>query len=154
MTGEIITTTPDSEIVTTRIFNYAQTMLFRAWSDPAYLKQWWGPKGFTNTFHAFDFREGGTWKFIMHGPDKGNYANECEFIKIVEPSLIAWKRHSKPLFQVCTTFEALSTYKTICTFKMLCTTVEECQKLKPYVVDKNEENFDRLEKVLEKMNLK
>ena len=36
----------------------------------------------------------------MHGPDKGNYPNEFEFIKIDKPNLIAWKRHSKPLFKI------------------------------------------------------
>jgi hypothetical protein len=41
----------------------------------------------------------------MYGPDKGNYPNECEFIKIEKPSLIAWKRYSMPLFQVFATFE-------------------------------------------------
>ncbi|RZK26003.1 MAG: ATPase, partial [Flavobacterium sp.] len=77
-------------------------------------------------------------------PDKGNYANECEFIKIEEPSLIAWKRISKPLFQVLATFEEIETDKTKLVFKMLFDTAEECNKLKPFVVDKNEENFDKL----------
>jgi len=41
----------------------------------------------------------------VHGPGKGNYPNECEFTKIEVPSLIAWKRHSKPHFQVLATVE-------------------------------------------------
>ena len=89
----------------------------------------------------------------MHGPDKGNYANECEFIKIEKPSLIAWQRYSKPIFQVLATFEAVESDKTKLVFKMLFNTAEECNKLKHYVVDKNEENFDRLENELSKMSL-
>lgn len=85
----------------------------------------------------------------MHGPDKGNYPNECEFIKIERPSLIAWKRHSKPLFQVLATFEELEAEKTKIVFKMLFETANECGKLRPFVVDKNEENFNRLERILE-----
>ncbi len=145
MTSEILHTTPESEIVSSRIFNTTRETLFRAWSDPNHLKNWWGPKGFTNTFNEFDFRVGGKWSFIMHGPDKGNYANECEFIKIEEPALIAWKRHSKPLFQVLATFEEITSDQTKLVFKMLFETAEECNKLKPYVIDKNEENFDKLE---------
>lgn len=87
----------------------------------------------------------------MHGPEKGNYENECEFIKIEKPSLIAWKRFSKPLFQVLATFEELSANQTKLVFKQLFETAEECNKLKPYVVDKNEENFDKLEAELRKM---
>lgn len=151
MESEIISTTPESEIVTTRILNFPQELVFKAWKNPKLLKNWWGPKGFTNTFHEFDFREGGKWTFTMHGPDKGNYENEVEFIKIDEPNLIAWKRYSKPLFQILTTFETISENQTKVVFKMLFETAEECNKLKPYVVDKNEENFDKLEVELSKM---
>jgi uncharacterized protein YndB with AHSA1/START domain len=151
MVTEIITTTPDCEIVSSRIFNGERKLVFRAWSDPNHLKNWWGPAGFTNTFHEFDFRVGGKWRFIMHGPVKGNYRNECEFIKIDEPSLIAWKRYSKPLFQVVASFEEVATGKTKLVFKMLFYTAEACRKVKAFAVDKNEENFDRLERELVKM---
>ena len=152
MTTEIINTTPDCEIVSTRIFNFSRELVFRAWSEPEHLKNWWGPAGFTNTFNEFDFRVGGKWTFIMHGPEKGNYPNECEFIKIEKPSIIAWKRYSKPHFQVVATFEEVSDSKTNLVFKMLFNSADECGKLKPFVVDKNEENFDKLELELEIMN--
>jgi uncharacterized protein YndB with AHSA1/START domain len=151
MGTDIIITTPDCEIVSSRVFNVPRERMYRAWSNPNHLKNWWGPAGFTNTFHEFDFRVGGKWSFIMHGPDKGHYANECEFIKIEVPSLIAWKRYSKPLFQVLATFEDVSEAKTKLVFKMLFQTAEECRKIKTFAVDKNEENFDRLEKELAKM---
>ncbi|MBW1653920.1 SRPBCC family protein [Flavobacterium quisquiliarum] len=153
MDSKIIKTTAESEIVSTRVFSFPQELVFKAWSEPEHLKNWWGPNGFTNTFHEFDFREGGKWTFTMHGPEKGNYENDVEFIKIEKPNLIAWKRHSKPLFQILTTFEAISENETKLVFKMLFETEEECQKLKPYVVDKNEENFDKLEIELSKMKL-
>jgi len=148
MDTNILNTTPDTEIISTRIFNVSRELLFRAWAEPTHLKNWWGPEGFTNTFHEFDFRVGGRWRFTMHGPEKGNYQNECEFIKIEKPSLIAWKRYSQPLFQVVAVFEELAGDKTNLVFKMLFHTAEECKKLRPYVVDKNEENFDKLEKEL------
>lgn len=151
MSSAILSTTPESEIITSRILNFPQKLVFKAWSNPEHLINWWGPKGFTNTFHVFDFREGGKWTFTMHGPEQGNYENDVEFIKIDKPNLIAWKRYSKPLFQILTTFEAISENETKVVFKMLFETVEECQKLKPYVVDKNEENFDKLEVELGKM---
>lgn len=153
MITEILTPTPDCEIVSSRIFNTQRELVYRAWSDPNHLKIWWGPSGFTNTFNEFDFRVGGKWVFIMHGPNKGNYANECEFIKIEKPSLIAWKRISKPLFQVVATFEEVSLNKTKLVFRMLFNTADECRKVRAFAVDKNEENFDRLENELSKMKL-
>jgi uncharacterized protein YndB with AHSA1/START domain len=148
---EIISKTPDCEIVSSRIVNASRELVYRAWTDPDHLKNWWGPAGFTNTFNAFDLREGGKWNFVMHGPDKGNYANECEFIKIVEPSLIAWKRFSKPLFQVIVTFEEVSIGKTKILFRQIFNSAEECNKIKAFAGDKNEEVFDKLENELIKM---
>ncbi|MBA0883921.1 SRPBCC family protein [Flavobacterium undicola] len=151
MTTEIINASPDCEIVTSRVLNHAREIVYRAWSEPEHLKIWWGPNGFTNTFNEFNFTVGGKWSFIMHGSDKGNYPNECEFIKIEKPTLIAWKRHSKPLFQVVVTFEEIDAIKTKVIFKQLFNTAEECNKIKKFVIDKNEENFDRLEEELKKM---
>jgi hypothetical protein len=48
----------------------------------------------------------------MHGPEKGNYQNECEFIKIGLPSVIVWKRHTQPLFQIVAIFEEVAIDKT------------------------------------------
>ena len=151
MEAEILSTTPDCEIVSSRIVNASIEKVFSAWSDPDHLKNWWGPRGFTNTFHEFDFRVGGKWVFTMHGPEKGNYPNECEFIKIDQPNLIAWKRYSQPLFKVVAGFEEVMPDKTKIVFKMLFDSVEERNKLVKFVPEKNEENFDKLEMVLAKM---
>jgi uncharacterized protein YndB with AHSA1/START domain len=145
-------TSPDCEIVSSRIIAAPRDLVYKAWTDPDHLKAWWGPAGFTNTFNEFDLRAGGRWSFVMHGPDKGAYANECEFIKIDKPVLISWKRYSKPLFQVVATFEELSEGKTRLVFRQIFESAKECNKVKAFAADKNEENFDRLEMELVKMS--
>lgn len=139
----------DHQIITTRIFGYSIDEVFNAWSDPEKLKNWWGPAGFTNTFHQFEFKEGGRWTFTMHGPEKGNYENDCEFIFIENPKMIAWKRYSKPIFQVVAEFESLNEGQTKVKFKQIFETHEECEKIRKFTVGKNDENFDKLEKVLQ-----
>lgn len=151
MASENISAKPENEIISKRIINFPKELVYSAWTEPEHLKNWWGPKGFTNTFNEFDLRPGGKWSFIMHGPDKGNYANECEFLRVEKPDFLSWKRFSKPLFHVAVSFEAVSDNETKIVFKMIFDTPEECNKLKPYVVDKNEENFDKLETELSKM---
>lgn len=151
MTTDIISATPDCEIVSSRTVNAARDVVYTAWTDPKHLKNWWGPAGFTNTFHEFDLRPGGKWIFIMHGPDKGNYFNECVFIKIDKPNLLAWNRLSKPIFQVVATFEEVAAGKTKIVFRQIFTSAVECRKVKVVAGDKNEENFDRLELELTKM---
>jgi uncharacterized protein YndB with AHSA1/START domain len=141
---------PETEIVSTRIVNEPLEKVFEAWSNAEYLKKWWGPKGFTNTFHEFDFKVGGKWIFTMHGPEKGNYPNECEFTKIEKPTLIAWKRYSQPIFRVVASFEDCKG-KTKIIFRMVFNSAEERNKLIKFVPEKNEENFDKLEEVLSAM---
>jgi uncharacterized protein YndB with AHSA1/START domain len=144
-------TTPDREIVTIRTVIAPVKIVFKAWTDPEHLKKWWGPGGFTNTFHEFDLRPGGKWIFTMHGPDKGNYANECEFTEIIPLKLISWKRHSKPLFRIVVSFQLLSPHSTRVIFRMLFDSAEDCNKLKTFAPEKNEENMDRLEDELKTM---
>lgn len=145
MAPELLASSPECEIRSSRILDTDIGTVYRAWTEPNHLKNWWGPKGFTNTFNEFDLQPGGRWSFVMHGPDKGNYVNECEFIKIEKPTLIAWKRHSKPIFNVVVTLEAINSQQTKIDFSMIFPTEEECNKVKKFAVDKNEENFDKLE---------
>ena len=84
----------------------------------------------------------------MHGPQKGNYENSSIF-KTVEPNkLIAWTRLSQPLFDMEVAFEPLNDSRSKISFKMTFKNVEERAKMKDFVVPKNEENFDRLEREL------
>ena len=149
--SEILRTQPECEIVTTRTFKASRPLVYEAWTDPNHLKNWWGPNGFTNTFNLFDLRAGGRWSFVMHGPEKGNYINECTFVAIREPELLVWDRQSKPIFQVEVIFDEISDNETKLTFKQKFKTAEECDKLRKYVPEKNAENMDRLAKELEKM---
>ncbi|MBV6510646.1 MAG: hypothetical protein FMNOHCHN_00123 [Ignavibacteriaceae bacterium] len=151
MTNQNITSFSEKEIVTIRVIKAGQALVFRAWAEPEHLRIWWGPRGFTNTFHEFDFRVGGRWRFVMHGPEKGNYVNECEFIHIQKPYLIEWKRHTNPLFHVSAAFEKVSEHETRVVFRQIFETAEECEKIKRYTVGKNDEVFDRLEEELLKM---
>jgi uncharacterized protein YndB with AHSA1/START domain len=136
------------QIVSSRTFAYPQERVFQAWTDPQLLQAWWGPKGFTNTFHEHDLRPGGHWRFTMHGPDKGHYENHAVFDRIESPTFLAWDRLSQPLFRVEVSFAATAAGQTHVVFTMLFDDAKLCATIKAFAVDKNEENFDRLEGVL------
>lgn len=136
------------EIFSSRLLNAPIEIVYKAFENPEHLKKWWGPEGFTNTFHEFDLRPEGKWILTMHGPDKGNYENSSVF-KIVKPQqLISWTRVSKPLFEMEIEFKKHSDSKTLISFRMIFETEEECNKIKAFAGTKNEENFDRLEREL------
>ncbi len=144
------TNTADRDIVTARVFNAPRELVFQAWTDPDQLVQWWGPKGFTNTFHEFDMRPGGIWRFVMHGPNGVDYQNKSVFVEVVNPERIVFDHVSGPRFQVMATF-AEQAGKTALTFRMRFESAAECDKVKAFAVEGNEQNFDRLEAHLAKM---
>lgn len=140
----------DHEIVSSRVVNFPQAVVFQAWTDPRHLAKWWGPRGFTNTFEEFDLRPGGVWQFVMHGPDGKNYKNKSVFVEIAEPERLVFDHVSAPVFRIVATFTARGP-QTLVKFRMIFRTAEECARVKVYAGDANEQNFDRLEAELGQM---
>jgi uncharacterized protein YndB with AHSA1/START domain len=145
-----MSSTSDREIVTTRVLDAPRELVFKAWIDPDRLAQWWGPKGFTNTFQEFDPRPGGTWRFVMHGPDGVDYKNESVFVEIVKPERIVFQHVSGPRFQMTATFVEQAG-KTRLTWRMLFESAAACDRVKTLAVEANEQNLDRLEAQLAHM---
>jgi len=140
------------EIYSERELEVPVSKLYEAFSNPTILKKWWGPEGFSNTIHEFDLRPGGKWLLTMHGPEKGNYENSSVFTEVVPLEKVAWTRKSQPWFDMEIEFVKLDTSLSKISFRMIFNTAEECNKIKKFAGSKNEENFDRLEKVIINMN--
>lgn len=79
------TGTGEGELVLTRIFDASRELVFRAWTDPRHLAQWWGPNGFTTPVCEMDVRPGGAFLFHMCGPDGTIYPNKGMFHEVVPP---------------------------------------------------------------------
>jgi len=141
----------DREIVSTRVFDAPRERVFRAFSDPRVLARWWGPDGFTSTFQEFDFRPGGAWRFVMHGPDGADYRNESGFIGVVSPERIVLE-HLRPMhrFLMTMTF-AEEAGKTRLTWRMEFDSVAELERVRAFIPGANEQNFDRLQAQLAAM---
>jgi uncharacterized protein YndB with AHSA1/START domain len=75
------------EIIVLRTIEGPRRLVFEAFTDVKHLARWWGPTGFTTTTRAFEFRPGGVWDFVMHGP-YGDLQNWIEWREIVPPELI------------------------------------------------------------------
>jgi uncharacterized protein YndB with AHSA1/START domain len=124
--------------------------VFQAATNPEQLARWWGPKGFRNTFHEFDCRPGGAWRFVMHGPGGANYPNESVFVEVIPQERIVFRHVSSPQFLMTATY-AEEAGKTRLTWRMDFDSVEVCEKVKVYAVEANEQNFDRLAELLAKL---
>ena len=67
----------------TRIFDAPRELVWKAWTDPKYVMQWWGPKGFTSPVCKMDFRVGGKFLYCMRAPDGQEFWNGGEYHEIV-----------------------------------------------------------------------
>jgi uncharacterized protein YndB with AHSA1/START domain len=140
-----------NEVISERVFEVSKEKLYEAWANPAQLQNWWGPNGFTNTFHEFNFIEGGYWRFIMHGPDGKNYDNESRFIKIVPREHLIIEHISLPKFIADVVFSEEMAGKSSLVWKMVFEDEKTYDSLKDFITEKNEENLNRLETVLSNM---
>lgn len=138
------------EITTSRLFAASRDLLFDAFADPEKLKHWWGPDGFSNTMHEFDFSEGGTWRFTMHAPGgHGDFENTSTFKEIRRPEKIVFIHHLPVhVFTMTMTF-ADDPAGTRLDWHMLFEPAAENESLKGFIKAANEQNFDRLEAFLE-----
>ncbi len=67
----------------TRVFDAPRELVWKAWTDPKYVMQWWGPKGFTSPLCKIDFRVGGKFLCCMKSPDGQEFWNAGEYHEIV-----------------------------------------------------------------------
>ena len=85
----------NNELLFEREFTAPIDLVFETWTNANHLEKWWGPDGFTLTTESFDLREGGYWKFVMHGPDR-DYPNKIIYTQIRRPDLIAYHHSDEP----------------------------------------------------------
>jgi uncharacterized protein YndB with AHSA1/START domain len=84
------------ELVLTRIFDAPRSLVFKVWTDPKHLAQWWGPHGYTNPVCEVDLRPGG--KLLIHMQDPVLPMNPMTgvFHEIVEPERLVFTGFALP----------------------------------------------------------
>jgi uncharacterized protein YndB with AHSA1/START domain len=80
----------ERELVITRIFDAPRELVFKAWTDPKHVAQWWGPKGFTNPVCEMDVRPGGALRIVMRAPDGAEHPTKGVFREVVEPERLVF----------------------------------------------------------------
>jgi uncharacterized protein YndB with AHSA1/START domain len=136
--------TADRECVHSRLIDAPRERVFRAFSEPHHLARWWGPDGFSSTFEVFEFRPGGIWRFVMHGPDGTNYPNESVFREVVVPERVVFEHLSEGHhFFMTITFTAHDNRTVVC-WRQVFDTAAHKQRIAAFVEQANEQNLDRL----------
>lgn len=85
-------------VTITRVFDAPRDAVFAAWTDPAAIKEWWGPAEFTNERVEWDPRPGGSFRIDMRGP-KGTpfdaiFPTTGVFEEVVPPSRLVFTENA------------------------------------------------------------
>ncbi|MGK9234490.1 SRPBCC family protein [Inquilinus limosus] len=110
-----MTATPasDRELVLTRLIDAPREKLFRAWTEPELMKQWFVPRPWTTPVIEVDLRPGGSNLIVMRSPEGNEFPNRGVYLEIVENEKLvftdaytkAWEPSEKPFFTGIITFE-------------------------------------------------
>ncbi len=103
----------DTELVLTRIIDAPPEKLFRAWTEPELLKQWYAPLPWITPVAELDVKPGGTNFIVMRSPNGEEYRNPGVYLEVVKNKVLvftdaytaAWVPSEKPWLTVILTFE-------------------------------------------------
>jgi uncharacterized protein YndB with AHSA1/START domain len=145
----------DKTLVITRMLNAPRALVWKTFSDPYHLAQWWGPAGYSNRVEVFDFRTGGRWLHVMIAPDGKELPTDNDILEVVAPGRIVFRNapadpkifgdNPPPGFTKTLTFEEAgdqTRLTLVCTFD---TAAQKDAVIRRGFVTGTNESFDKLE---------
>jgi uncharacterized protein YndB with AHSA1/START domain len=107
------TPTSDRELVLTRLIDAPREKLYRAWTDPKLMVQWFAPQPWTTTSAKTDVRPGGSSIVVMRSPEGQEFPSQGVYLEVVPNEKLvftdayteAWVPSEKPFFTAILTFE-------------------------------------------------
>lgn len=107
------TPTSDRELILTRLIDAPRDKVFRAWTDPRLLKEWFAPRPWTISQAEIDVRSGGSSLVVLRSPEGEEFPLRGVYLEVVENEKIvttdaytsAWEPSEKPFFTAIVTFE-------------------------------------------------
>jgi uncharacterized protein YndB with AHSA1/START domain len=93
-----MTAAQDQQVLITRIFDAPRELVFRAWTDPEHVAQWFGPEGFDTPREtvAIDLRVGGRYELTMVRADGGRHPVSYEIVELDPPRLLVLRSEPMP----------------------------------------------------------
>ena len=112
--------TANNDLVLTRVMDVPREKLFRCWTEPELMKQWFAPRPWTTPQVEVDLRPGGNSLVVMRSPEGQDYPNPGVYLEVMKNEKIvftdaytkAWEPAAKPFFTAIVTFEDLGGGKT------------------------------------------
>lgn len=101
------------ELILTRLIDAPRAKLYRAWTEPELLVQWFSPLPWTTPEAELDVRAGGKSRVVMRSPDGETFASEGVYLEVVPDERLVftdaytagWEPSEKPFMTAIITFE-------------------------------------------------
>lgn len=77
-----------TEVLITRTFDASRELVYTAWTEPEWIKRWWGPKGYTSPAARIDLRVGGKYLYCMRSPEGRDTWSKGTYKEIIRPERI------------------------------------------------------------------
>jgi uncharacterized protein YndB with AHSA1/START domain len=123
----------DRELTLIRILDAPRHKVWRCWTQPELLKQWFAPAPWTTPHAELDLRPGGASLVVMRAPTGEEYPNPGVYLEVIAESRIvftdaytrAWEPSAKPFMTVVLSFEQADGERTRYTARVLHWTVAD-----------------------------
>jgi uncharacterized protein YndB with AHSA1/START domain len=137
-----------------RTFDAPRELVWKVYTDPDLVPQWWGRRNSTTIVDKMDFRVGGAWRYREIDPEGNEYAFRGVYKDIQAPERFAYTFEFEPMAGHISTdtiiFEALPDGKTLLTSRTTMDSLEDLEgMLQSGMEDGAIETWDRLEELLE-----
>ena len=89
-TQTVTSDTETGKLVVERVFNAPRELVFAAFMEPDRIAQWWGPREWKTRNVSMDVRPGGTWHYVMTGPDGTESWGKSTYREVSPPSRLVY----------------------------------------------------------------
>ncbi|WP_321367759.1 SRPBCC family protein [Pseudomonas extremaustralis] len=121
------------ELSISRLIDAPRSRVFRAWTEPALLQQWWGPHGMTTPECEMNLWVGGLFRTLMRAPDGTEYPTQGVFLDIIAPRRLVftdafmpgWIPSGKPFMTAEVTLQEVEGDKTLYTARAMHWSLED-----------------------------
>lgn len=136
-----------------RIFDAPRELVWKVYTDPQLVPQWWGPRYHTTVVDRMDVRVGGVWRYLQRDPQGNEYAFNGVYKEVSPPERLSYTFEFEPMAgHVSTdtlTFEALPDGRTRITAFTSFATLEDLDGMLQSGMESGAvETWDRLAELL------
>jgi uncharacterized protein YndB with AHSA1/START domain len=147
-----VSTPTEREIKIERVFDAPRDRVFAAFTDPALIPEWWGPRGTTTTVDTMDVRAGGSWRFVIRDADGSEQGFRGTYREVTSPERIVqtWEWEGMPghVSVETATFEDLGERTKVTSVALYHTTEERDGMLGSGMERGMNETYARLDELL------